>query len=104
MMKNSIINNQLNFSSCLKVALTFCFLSISSLSMADTVVVPIGQQGKSIEAPKTGKSMQQVESEFGQPAQKLGTIGEPPITRWRYANFTVYFEYDKVIHAVIHAK
>ena len=28
-------------------------------------------------------------------------VGEPPITRWEYRNMIVYFEYDRVIHAVM---
>ena len=28
-------------------------------------------------------------------------VGEPPISRWVYADFVVFFEYDRVIHAVI---
>jgi hypothetical protein len=29
-------------------------------------------------------------------------VGDPPITRWVYDRFTVYFENDRVIHSVVH--
>jgi hypothetical protein len=28
-------------------------------------------------------------------------VGAPPITRWDYPNFSVFFEGDRVIHAVV---
>ena len=50
--------------------------------------------------PSPGVTMQAVEAQFGTPAQKRGTVGKPPITRWDYAGFSVYFEFDHVIHSV----
>jgi hypothetical protein len=50
--------------------------------------------------PNRGMSMKTVESRWGAPAAKLGAIGDPPISRWEYAEFVVYFEYGNVIHAV----
>jgi hypothetical protein len=52
--------------------------------------------------PGRGMTMEQVEERFGNPAEKIERVGEPPITRWVYGSFTVYFEYDKVIHSVTH--
>ncbi len=53
------------------------------------------------ERPKRGMSMNVVESTWGQPVAKRNAIGEPPITRWEYSSFIVYFEYSHVIHAVV---
>jgi len=50
--------------------------------------------------PKSGMTMANVEKTYGEPAQKHATVGQPPITRWDYASFSVYFENDRVIHAV----
>lgn len=53
-----------------------------------------------------GLSMAQVEKKFGAPAHKMapvpavGTRYNPPITRWDYAKFTVYFEHGHAIHLV----
>ena len=38
---------------------------------------------------------------FGEPQQRLGPVGEPPISHWVYPDFVVYYEYDRVIHAVV---
>ena len=59
--------------------------------------------------PTRGMSMANVEHIFGAPLQKLpavpdpGTKLHPPITRWIYANYVVYFEYNYVVHTVLKA-
>ncbi len=50
--------------------------------------------------PTRGVSMAQVEQGFGAPSQRLPAVGQPPITRWVYPTFVVYFERSYVIHAV----
>ena len=50
--------------------------------------------------PKSGMTMANVEKAYGEPTQKHAAVGQPPITRWDYAGFSVYFEHDRVIHAV----
>ncbi|WP_405220152.1 hypothetical protein [Lentisalinibacter sediminis] len=51
--------------------------------------------------PTRGMTMQKVQSEWGQPAMRRAPVGEPPITRWEYPGFVVYFEHNRVIHAVL---
>jgi hypothetical protein len=50
--------------------------------------------------PGRGMSMAQVEAHYGSPSEKVAAVGDPPISRWVYPNFTVYFERHHVIHAV----
>ena len=55
--------------------------------------------------PQRGMSMAQVEKRYGAPIDKLPTAGgdaprHPPINRWRYSGYTVYFERSRVIHSV----
>jgi len=50
--------------------------------------------------PRRGMSMETVQSRFGDPVAKNAAVGDPPITRWEYPEFVVYFEYSRVIHAV----
>jgi hypothetical protein len=50
--------------------------------------------------PGRGASMSQVEKHFGQPREKVAPVGQPPITRWIYSDYTVYFEHEYVIHSV----
>lgn len=73
-------------------------------AMADELVVPVGQQGAShadLPRPTTGMTTEQVKNHFGEPKVMGAAVGEPPISMWRYAGFTVYFEYDRVIHSVL---
>ncbi|WP_126454840.1 hypothetical protein [Sulfuriflexus mobilis] len=55
-----------------------------------------------IPRPGRGMTMQQVEAAFGSPRQKMAPVGEPPITRWVYEQYTVHFEHDRVIHSAVH--
>ena len=50
--------------------------------------------------PTRGMTQARVESRYGQPNSRRAPVGDPPITRWEYDGFVVFFEYDKVIHAV----
>ena len=50
--------------------------------------------------PARGMSMDKVEATYGAPTRRVPAIGEPPITRWEYPGFVVYFEHNLVIHAV----
>ena len=50
--------------------------------------------------PSRGMTQARVEADYGQPQARRDAVGEPPISRWEYAEFVVFFEYDKVIHAV----
>ena len=45
--------------------------------------------------------MSQVASKFGDPSSKVAAVGTPPISRWEYPGFVVYFERDHVIHSVV---
>lgn len=51
--------------------------------------------------PSRGMDMANVRNAYGEPRQEHAAVGDPPITRWDYDNFSVFFEYDKVIHSVV---
>ena len=55
----------------------------------------------SIQLPGRGMSMEMVQNRFGEPLEKEPAVGEPPISKWTFNNFTVYFESEFVIHAVV---
>lgn len=72
----------------------------------DVLLIEQVQKERGMHLPERGLSMAQVEAKFGAPLEKLETRGggaplQPPINRWRYAEFTVYFERSRVIHAVV---
>lgn len=52
--------------------------------------------------PPRGATMDTVRSRLGEPRTSTEPVGDPPITRWAYDEFTVYFEHDRVIHSVKH--
>jgi hypothetical protein len=54
--------------------------------------------------PSRGTSKAAVEAQFGSPSEKMAAVGSPPISRWIYPTFTVFFEGDRVIHAVYVAR
>jgi hypothetical protein len=54
-----------------------------------------------VAAPARGMTMTQVARKFGDPVSKVPAVGNPPISRWEYSGFVVYFERDHVIHAVV---
>jgi hypothetical protein len=50
--------------------------------------------------PTRGLTMSEVERKYGAPSDRIAAVGQPPITRWVYPSFVVYFEHNIVIHAV----
>ena len=80
-------------------------IGVSTLGLANTMILPtnsqlVQQSMPVVNLPSTGLKMQQVASTFGQPAEKKPSVGQPPITIWRYADFNVYFENQRVLHSV----
>lgn len=55
----------------------------------------------SVQLPGRGMSMEMVQNRFGEALEKDPAVGDPPISKWTYNNFTVYFESEFVIHAVV---
>lgn len=77
-------------------------LSMSQTVSADEIALPAGATGSAaITTPQRGISMAKVEAKFGAPAERHVAIGQPPITRWDYPTFSVFFEHDHVIHSVV---
>ena len=89
--------------SIINLVICSSLLAFGSASIADTLAVPVGQQGKqkSISKPLSGISKAQVKQQFGEPNGWRPAVGQPPISSWVYDGFTVYFEYDRVIHTVL---
>jgi hypothetical protein len=51
--------------------------------------------------PPRGMTKNQIRARYGEPLKQSPTVGRPPISSWDYADYTVYFEYDRVLHAVV---
>jgi hypothetical protein len=69
---------------------------------ADTLLLDQVRQSAAdtSQRPARGMSMAKVEAAYGTPTVRRDPVGDPPITRWEYDDFIVYFEYQTVIHSV----
>lgn len=86
------------------IAVASLFVATASpLAFADTLVVDKikTDAASAAERPVRGQTMKQVAARYGEPGEKIAAVGKPPISRWVYADYTVYFEHDKVLHTVV---
>ncbi|MCZ6798234.1 MAG: hypothetical protein O7D36_09850 [Gammaproteobacteria bacterium] len=68
---------------------------------ASTLAIPGHHEfGETQTMPRRGISMDSVLVEFGEPEQRRGPVGEPPISEWVYGSFRVYFEDQTVLHSI----
>ena len=76
---------------------------LAGAARAETVAVDdqVMVRESDIARPSRGMTMHAVESKFGAPQERHAAVGEPPISRWDYPGFKVFFEKDRVIHAVV---
>ena len=92
----------------LSASLALALAVLAPAAGAETLLVERVQAENAITLPTRGATMAQVQAKFGAPVQKLAPVAgpnsrrhNPPITRWVYPAFEVYFEYDHVIDAVL---
>ena len=83
------------------ISLIAVFLAFFGTASAETLKMNGANADGAEPRPTRGMSQASVQSKFGSPAAVRAPVGDPPITRWEYQDFVVFFEYDKVIHAVI---
>ncbi|MGH8165218.1 MAG: hypothetical protein ACREP1_12875 [Rhodanobacteraceae bacterium] len=81
------------------------FVLPASTAHAESLRMKVHQE-QHFNLPSRGLSMAQVERTYGAPERKLQTRGgdtrlHPPIHRWEYPTYIVYFERSHVIHAVL---
>ena len=76
---------------------------LSGLAGAETIAVDngIAVRESGVATPARGMTMDQVATKFGAPVTKVPAVGKPPISRWQYPGFVVYFESEHVIHSVV---
>ncbi len=81
----------------------FCCLAVLSIGpvQAEVLRIPVSQQGAArISMPAHGDQQSQVVQQFGEPRVRHTRVGQPPISRWDYPSFSVYFEHSTVINSV----
>ena len=74
---------------------------MQAVNAGDTLVIPGHVATAETQVlPHRGISMDRVLEKFGEPDERYGPVGEPPITEWVYGSFRVYFEHQTVLHAI----
>jgi hypothetical protein len=81
------------------VIIGFCSGAVRAETVAEGDQVSV--RPSDIPRPARGMTMHSVETKFGAPQDRHGPVGQPPISRWDYHGFTVFFENDRVIHTVV---
>lgn len=80
---------------------------ITQAARADVVEIPVDEApSAAIKTPIKGQSMKRVLKQFGAPERKHAPVGgssvhQPPITRWDYPAFSVFFENGHVVDTVV---
>ncbi len=85
-----------------RTVLTLILLLGTPLLHADVLLIEQVRQAGRMNVPENGQTQADVEARFGAPASKGDPVGQPPITRWDYEHWNVYFEYDRVLFTVLH--
>lgn len=70
-------------------------------ALAETLSTATGDPAAAADQPSRGATMTTVEGRYGAPTNRHAAVGNPPITRWDYPGFSVYFENDRVLHTVL---
>ena len=77
-------------------------LLMSGAVFADVLIIDEVRQVARMDLPENGQTKSSIESKFGTPDQRHQAVGDPPISRWDYDSYSVYFEYDLVLFSVLH--
>lgn len=81
--------------------LLFLSMACSAGAAADVLLIEQVRQAGRMDVPANGLSMSEVEASYGTPQDKQAAVGDPPISRWVYDRWSVYFEYDRVLYTVL---
>ena len=91
---------------CITALLSAALLALPLSASAETLLIERVQDENAVALPARGLSMAEVEARHGAPADRMDPRGGqksqwPTIHRWVYPQFTVYFEQNRVIDAVL---
>lgn len=78
--------------------LVFGLLLVSSLASPAIAKQTTSNKGF---MPARGITMDQVKAQYGAPIQMVSPVGNPPISRWIYDGYVVFFEYQRVLHSLV---
>jgi hypothetical protein len=76
-------------------------LMLTATAGADTLLIDRVAAKADLNLPQKSSTMNQVRNQYGDPLAASAAVGNPPITRWEYADFVVYYEHQHVITTVV---
>jgi len=85
-----------------RIVLALALAFGTQVAFADVLVIDEVRQSQTMQLPKNGTTKADTEAKFGAPQKKLPAVGDPPITRWEYDTYNVFFENDLVLFSVLH--
>lgn len=85
-----------------RIVFAALLLMMAGSAWADVLILDEVRQVERMDLPKNGMTKDQVEQHFGAPADRKAAVGDPPISRWDYDDYSVYFERDLVLFSVLH--
>ncbi len=83
----------------IKILILLMIFSCSSQS--EVLLIDRVEAKAGIDVPQKSTTMNQVRADYGDPVTEHAAVGNPPITRWDYPTFVVYFEHQHVITTVL---
>jgi len=86
----------------LAIALAATPAAQADVLLLDSINAAPPNNASGMQRPHRGSSMNIVKAQFGEPTETKAAVGEPPITRWVYPAYTVYFEHEHVVDVVVH--
>ena len=85
-----------------RIVLAFMLTLAVQAVYADVLIIDEVRQADHMNLPKNGQNKAAVEAKFGTPQKQNPAVGDPPISSWDYDTYSVYFEHDLVLYAVLH--
>jgi hypothetical protein len=84
--------------------LSFLVAALTGVALparSDVLLIEEVRESMRRDLPSNGLSKADVRQRFGDPAREHAAVGDPPISRWEYEEYTVYFEHDLVLDSVL---
>jgi len=92
----------------MRIILSFAVLATLGVAPSVVVAQQTSNESSTVSAsmslPTGGMTMAKVRDSYGNPTLERPAVGDPPITRWEYEGYTVYFEHQLVITSVSDAE
>jgi hypothetical protein len=86
-----------------RIVLITLLTLMAGSAAADVLILDEVRQAGRMNLPDNGETMTQVEAQLGTPQKRHQAVGDPPITRWDYERYSIYFEHDRVLSTVLRA-